>query len=126
MEDIANNFIIEFLQSSQSNKEGMREIGIKLAQKIRSKAIDLSFNKATEFSPNIEMYMLLSAKIAFLVLAENSENLQKYEKSVYYYKCFTPPSWIVAEYDNFKINQKNRDQRIVNSGAHRISLVYII
>lgn len=88
----------EFLRTRRNNATN----GGALANRLRSKAIDLQYNKATEFSPDIEKMILLAAKVALLTFGPRAAEVELYERDVYYYKAFTPPSPIVAEYDVFK------------------------
>jgi hypothetical protein len=83
------------------------EQGQALAQRLRSAAIDFSYSKATEFSPLIEKYFLMAAKVAFLAYGEGAADLKPYEPDVYYYRNFDPPSYIVWEYEDFKRSQQS-------------------
>lgn len=76
--------------------------GAELANRLRAKSVDLQHNKATEFSPDIERLILLAAKVALLTFGSRADEVTSFERDVYYYKIFTPPSPIVAEYDAFK------------------------
>lgn len=76
--------------------------GAELASRLRSKAVDLQYNKATEFSPDIEKFILLAAKVALLTFGPRAAELAPYERDVYYYKAFAPLVPIIAEYDIFK------------------------
>lgn len=105
MEEIAGDFIVELERASESKKAGVRKKGIVLARGLREKAIDLAMNKATEFSPDIEKLFLTAAKIAYLALGKDHEDLKMYERDVYYYQNSSPPSWIVEVYDDFKAKQ---------------------
>ena len=76
--------------------------GAELAARLRSKAIDLQYNKATEFSQDIELLIVAAAKVALVTFGAGTGELEPYERDVYYYRAFTPPAPIVAEYDAFK------------------------
>jgi hypothetical protein len=97
-----NSFMRRYAVAPAENLAILREEGQALAQRLRSAAIDLSYNKATEFSPLIEEYILMAAKVAFLVYGAGAAGLEPYEQDVYYYKNFDPPSYIVGEYEDFK------------------------
>ena len=102
MEERAKLFLSEYLLCPIEYKDGLKDEGEEIAQMLRREAVGLCMNRATEFSPNIELYFLLSAKIAYLIYGSQSSQLAVYEKDVYYYKGFDPPSWIVKDYDEFK------------------------
>ncbi|TXH02534.1 MAG: hypothetical protein E6R07_15035 [Nevskiaceae bacterium] len=78
------------------------EQGRSLAARLRSKAIDLSYSRATEFSPEIQELHLMAAKVALVTFGRWSSEVDQYEKDVFYYKAFNPPHKIVKEYEQFK------------------------
>ena len=84
----------------------LREQGRALAPRLRSAAIDLGSSKATEFSPLIEEYILMAAKVALLAHGAGAPGLEPYERDVYYYENFDPPGYIVGEYEHFKKGQQ--------------------
>jgi hypothetical protein len=102
-----NNFIRRYEVASVEDRAILREEGQALAQRLRSAAIDLSSSKATEFSPLIEEYILMAAKVALLAYGAGSAGLEPYEQDVYYYTNFDPPSYIVGEYEHFKEDQRS-------------------
>jgi hypothetical protein len=97
-----HSFMRRYEGASAEDLAILREQGQALAQRLRSAAIDLSSNKATEFSPLIQEYILMAAKVAFLAYDGSAAGLRPYEQDVYYYKNFDPPSYIVGEYEAFK------------------------
>lgn len=98
------NLIVEARQFLQRASEPtpFLEGGAELAARLQSEAIVLSYSKESEFSPDIEMYILLAAKVALLTFGAGAVQLDQYERSVYYYNAFVPPGPIVAEYEAFK------------------------
>lgn len=109
VEERANLFLSEYVLCPTNYRDGLKDEGQKIAQMLHREAIGFCMNKATEFSPKIEQYFLLSAKIAYLIYGAQSPQLAVYEKNVYYYKNFDPPSWIVKDYDNFKQSHKENE-----------------
>jgi hypothetical protein len=104
-------FMRRYEAASAENLAVLREQGQSLAQRLRSAAIDLSSNKATEFSPLVQEYILMAAKVAFLSHGVGALGLEPYEHDVYYYKNFDPPSYIVGEYEVFKKRHQTGAQR---------------
>ena len=102
MEERAKLFLSEYLLCPIEHRDGLKDEVAEIAQMLQREAIGLCMSRATEFSPKIELDFLLSAKIAYLVYGSQSSQLAVYEKDVYYYKNFDPPSWIVKDYDEFK------------------------
>jgi hypothetical protein len=74
--------------------------GADLARLLRSAAIGLGSNKATEFSPDNERLVLLAAKVALLTFGPHSSELQQFERDVYYYNAF-PSVTIGSQYESF-------------------------
>jgi hypothetical protein len=101
-----NSFMRRYAVAPAEDFANLREQGQALAQRLRSAAIDLSHNKATEFSPLIPQYILMAAKVALLAYGAGAAGLRPYEQDVYYYNNFDPPSYIVAEYEDFKKGQQ--------------------
>jgi hypothetical protein len=113
-EELAENLIAkadDFLaNSSLSNFDSLtKRAGADLAVHLRSMAIELSFNRQTEFSPDIPKLHLLAAKIAYLSLQGWSKEIEIYEKDVFYYRAFSSSASIVAEYESFKLAFKYRE-----------------
>lgn len=102
LEERAKLFLSEYVLCPAEYRDGLKDEGEEIAQMLHREAIGFCMNKATEFSPKIELYLLFSAKIAYLIFGPQSSQLAVYEKDVYYYKNFDPPSWIVKDYDEFK------------------------
>jgi len=101
-----NSFMRRYAVAPAEDFANLREQGQALAQRLRSAAIDLSYNKATEFSPLIPQYILMAAKVALLAHGAGAAGLRPYEQDVYYYDNFDPPSYIVGEYEDFKKGQQ--------------------
>jgi hypothetical protein len=101
-----NSFMRRYASAPAEDLAILREQGQVLARRLKSAAIDLSHNRATEFSPLIEEYILMAAKVAYLVYGAGAAGLEPYEQGVYYYKNFDPPSYIVGEYEDFKKGQQ--------------------
>jgi hypothetical protein len=101
-----NSFMRRYAVAPAEDLAILREQGQTLAQRLRSAAIDLSCNKATEFSPLIDEYILMAAKVAFLAYGAGTAGLEPYEQDLYYYRNFDPPSHIVGEYEEFKKEQQ--------------------
>ena len=102
-----NSFMRRYKAASEQDGVAILGQGQALAQRLRSAAVDLSYSKATEFSPLIEKYFLMAAKVAFLAYGEGAADLKPYEQDVYYYRNFDPPSYIVCEYEDFKRSQQS-------------------
>jgi hypothetical protein len=90
-----NSFMRRYKAAPEQDGVAILEQGQALAQRLRGAAIDLSYSKATEFSPLIEKYFLMADKVAFLAYGEGAADLKPYEQNVYYYRNFDPPSYIV-------------------------------
>jgi hypothetical protein len=101
-----DSFMRRYEVASAEDLAILRGEGQALAARLRSAAIDLSSSKATEFSPRIEEYILMAAKVAFLAYGAGAAGLRPYERDVYYYRDFDPPSYIVSEYERFKRGQQ--------------------
>jgi hypothetical protein len=59
----------------------------------------MQYSKATEFSPDIPLLLVLAAEVA---LVSGASDLEIYEADVYYYKTFGATKKYVEEYDGFK------------------------
>ena len=94
-------FLERFLSLNPGKRTALFERGINLANRLRSASISMCYNKATEFSPDIERYFLYAANLAFLIYGKGSPDLEPFEKEVFYYKNFKPPRKIIAEYESF-------------------------
>ena len=81
----------------------MQTVGVELARQLRSKAIDLSCHKGTEFSADILPLHLLAAKVALLAHGAASPELEVYERDIAYYKNFAQTRPAADEYDAFKL-----------------------
>jgi hypothetical protein len=95
-----------FIRVAPTQGQESRRSGADLAARLRSKAIDLSYNKATEFSKDIPQLHLMAAKVAFIAFGPAAPELAQYEKDVFYYKNFNPPNPIVEQYEQFKAGRK--------------------
>jgi len=104
LEEEYKQFVERFLNLSITERTSLLESGKDLANRLRSASISLCYNKATEFSSDIERFFLYGAKVAFLVYGKGSPALEPFEKEVFYYKNFNPPSHIVTEYESFCAN----------------------
>ena len=78
-------------------------MALSLARQLRSKAIDLSCNKATEFSPDVLTLHLLAAKVALIAHGTATPELGVYERDIAYYKNFEQSRPAAEEYDAFKV-----------------------
>lgn len=79
--------------------------GQALAARLRARAIQLSCNKATEGSPEIEKLHLMAAKVALLSFPPSSTELAEYEAAVFYYEAFNHP--MVRSYRRFKAKESS-------------------
>lgn len=95
-------FLGELSKADPQAHGALRQKGQKLAQRIRSAAIGLGMDKATELSPDGPKLILLAAKVAYLSFGAGARELDPFERDVYYYANFSPPDPIVAAYDAFK------------------------
>lgn len=95
-------FLSEYREADSQLHGILRQKGRKLALELRSAAIALGMNKATEFSPDIPTLILLAAKVAWLSFDEGASEIEPFERDVNYYANFTPPHPIVADYAAFK------------------------
>lgn len=75
--------------------------GTDLANRLQMAAMDLGYNKATEFSPDIKALELRSAKVALLTFGRHSDAIKPFENCINYYNSF-PYATIGEEYDAFK------------------------
>lgn len=80
----------------------MRAEGVDLANRLRHKAVDLAYDKATEFSPKIRLYLQLAAKVALLAYGPESKALEPFERDVRYYRNFASTQALVDEYERFR------------------------
>jgi hypothetical protein len=92
------HFLGEYAKADEQARAILRQ---KLAAQLRSAAIGLGSDKATEFSGDIPALTFLTAKVAWLSLGNTPEN-EPFERDVHYYASFTPPHAIVAAYETFK------------------------
>jgi hypothetical protein len=97
-------FVERFLSFAVTERPALLESGKDLAIRLNSASVSLCYNKATEFSPDIERFFLYAAKVAFLTYGKGTPALEPFEKDVFYYKNFNPPSHIMAEYESFCAN----------------------
>lgn len=95
-------FLADHAKADSAVRIALRPKGQKLALRLRSAAVDLSYDKATEFSPDIQPLFLLAAKIAYLTFGARARELEPFEREISYYAKLTPPSPIVAAYEAFK------------------------
>lgn len=96
----ATDCLRRWTSDEPSQDPAPRQYGAALAQRLRGAAIDLSCNKATEFSPDIRPLTLLAAKVAWLSFASGDPALSVYERDLFYYRATVP--MIVADYERFK------------------------
>lgn len=82
--------------------QSLLESGEQLAVRLRERAVDLSYSKATEFSPSITPLHFMAAKVAFLVFGSGSPKGEVYENDASYYKSFPSAASAIAEYEEFK------------------------
>jgi hypothetical protein len=99
LKDEITNLILEAEEFIRS--PGGTTNGADLASRLRSGAIGLGSNKATEFSPDNQKLALLAAKVALLTFGRHSAKLEPFERDVYYYNAF-PSVTIGSQYDAFK------------------------
>ena len=93
----------EFISSAQaSGNVPDRHAGASLAVALRSRAIDMSYSKATDCSPEIPELLLLAAQVAFMTFGPSSPDLEEYESDVSYYARIKPPGSIPVLYEAFK------------------------
>jgi len=104
LDDEYKQFVERFLSSTAAEQSVLLDGGKELANRLHEAGVALCYNKATEFSPDIERFFLYAAEVAFLVYGKGSPALAPFEKDVFYYKNFDPPSYIVAEYESFCAN----------------------
>jgi hypothetical protein len=104
LEEEYKQFIEHFLNKPATERFALLASGKDLADRLRTTGISLCYNKATEFSPDIELFFLYAAKVAFLVYGKGSPALEPFERDVFYYRIFNLPSYIVAEYEHFCAN----------------------
>ena len=95
-------FITRFLAANRAERASLVAEGQDLADRLRSAAMALCYNQATEFSPTIERLFLGAAQVACLVYEPGSPALAAFERDVFYYAHFDPPGEIVAEYERFR------------------------
>ena len=98
----ARTYITQVEMQSAGQREERQTEGRTLAEKLREAAVDLSFNKATEFSPDIPVLHLLAAKVALCAFGKYSSRLDLFEKDIAYYKNFPSTKTFFDEYENFK------------------------
>jgi hypothetical protein len=91
-----------FNSGSEDRQNEYRSFGGELAGRLRSKAMDLGSNKATEFSEVIQTLILSAAKVAVLTFGTASPEIAIYERDIYYYRAFPGSHAYVDEYDAFK------------------------
>ena len=96
------SFLHRFRAAQAEQRDALRAEGRQLAERVRRAAINLSYSKATEFSPEIPKLFLLTAMIAVVAYGADSPELEPYEREVYYYKNFDPNEPMVAEYERFR------------------------
>lgn len=92
----------EAISARKILSQSLLKSGELLASKIRERAIDLSHDRATEFSPDIELLHFMAAKVAFLVFGKNSTAGEVYEKDASYYLEFPSSASRSADYMDFK------------------------
>jgi len=98
----AKAFIADLQAASGDQRYERQTEGSSLAAKLREQAIDLSFNKATEFSADIPILHLLAAKVALCAFGKYSSRLDVFEKDIAYYKNFPTTQKFFDEYEHFK------------------------
>jgi hypothetical protein len=91
-----------FNSGSKDRQNECKSFGAELAHRLRSKAMDLGSNKATEFSDHIQTLIMSAARVAVLTFGTDSPEITIYEQGVYYYRAFPGCRAYVEEYDAFK------------------------
>ena len=99
----ARIYLAGYTAASVQARSPLQIVGVELARQLRSKAIDLSCNKATEFSPDILTLHLLAAKVALDAHGTAPPELEVYERDIAYYKNFEQTRAAAEEYDAFKL-----------------------
>ena len=92
----------EAIPARKIPSQSLLKSGELLATKLRERAIDLSHDRATEFSPDIELLHFIAAKVAFLVFGKDSVAGEVYEKDASYYLAFPSSASRSADYLDFK------------------------
>ena len=76
---------IERFHTSKAGEQAVAKVaGAALASRLRSRAIDLCHDKATEFSPDVGRFFELAAKVALLSHWPDEEALAQFEQDVGY------------------------------------------
>ena len=91
-----------FNSGSENRQNEYKSLGAELARRLRSKAMALGSNKATEFSDDIQMLIMSAAKVALVTFGTASPEINIYEQDVYYYRAFPSCRARVDEYDAFR------------------------
>ncbi len=85
-----------------------RSAGSSLASALRKLAIDMSYSKATDCSPEIPELFLLAAQVAYVTFGPGAPELERYEKEVFYYAKLKLPGPTPAAYEAFKARWQQR------------------
>ena len=104
----ARIYLANHTAASEQARRPLKTAGVEFARQLRSKAIDLSCNKGTEFSPDILTLHLLAAKVALVAHGAKSPELAVYERDIAYYKNFEQTRAAAEEYDNFKLGCRQK------------------
>ena len=97
-----HRWLREFNSGEEGRRNSCKASGADLARRMDSAAMDLSYNRATEFHDYIKTLIMLAAKVAVLTWGVASPEIAAYEQSVYYYRAFPAARAFVDEYDTFK------------------------
>lgn len=102
LEDEAHLFLSRFAGSAAASRPAMKQEGADLASRLVHGAMDLGYSKATEFSPRIQRYQLLAAKVGLLVHWPDEQAFARYERGVFYYRSQESARGLVDEYTTFR------------------------
>ena len=95
-------FISRFLAAGEKERAELKAAGVQLADRLSRRAIDLSYAKATEFSPKISLYFLLAAKVALLTHWPDSEAVAPFERPIRNYANYASTRLLGEEYESFR------------------------
>jgi hypothetical protein len=82
LERKAEAYIPRFFASYGRKRVEEKWAGAALAKELRTRAIDLCHNKATDLSPSVKRLFDLAARVALLAYWPDEELLAKYEKEL--------------------------------------------
>ena len=94
---------IEFFHTAKAHGRAIaKSAGAALASRLRTRAIDLCHDKATEFSPDVGLFFELAAKVALLAHWPDEQALAQFERDVGYSDAVEPRSKHAREYKRFR------------------------